>query len=119
MLSDFSFNLLHSDTIITMNRIQFFVLTGLSSILALLLIGQIALSYSVGHAQGEWSQDQQAVQQGNIFQNDLKQLAVRIYSDSTRSTDQGLKDLLARQQITYTPSTGTNSTETPAAPPTH
>jgi hypothetical protein len=113
MLSDFSFNHLHSDNII-MNRIQFFVLTGLASVLALLLIGQITLSYSVGHAQAQWAQDQQAVQQGGIFQNDLKQLAVRIYSDSSRSTDAGLKDLLARQQITYTPST--NGTETPAAP---
>jgi hypothetical protein len=113
MLSDFSFNQLRSDIII-MNRIQFFVLTGLSSVLALLLVGQIALSFSVGRAQSEWTQDQAAVQQGNIFQNDLKQLAVRIYSDSTRSTDQGLKDLLAREQITYTPST--NATETPAAP---
>jgi hypothetical protein len=116
MLSDFSFNIRHSDTIITMNRIQFFVLTGLSSVLFLLILGQVLLSYSVGHAQGEWSQDQQAVQQGNIFQNDLKQLAVRIYSDSSRSTDQGLKDLLARQQITYTPGPATNATETPAAP---
>jgi len=113
MLSDFSFNHPHSDNIL-MNRIQFFVLTGLASVLALLLIGQIALSYSVGHAQGQWTQDQQAVQQGSIFQNDLKQLAVRVYSDSTRSNDPGLKDLLARQQITYTPST--NATETPAAP---
>jgi len=115
MLSDFNFNYLHTD-IILMNRIQFFVLTGLSSILALLLLGQIALSFSVGHSQNEWTRDQAIVQQGNIFQNDLKQLAVRIYSDSTRSTDQGLKDLLARQQITYTPST--NATETPAAPST-
>jgi hypothetical protein len=97
-----------------MNRIQFFVLTGLSSVLTLLLLGQIALSYSVGRAQGQWSQDQQAVQQGGIFQNDLKQLAMRIYSDSSRTSDQGLKDLLARQQITYSPST--NATETPAAP---
>jgi hypothetical protein len=97
-----------------MNRIQFFVLTGLSTVLALLLIGQIALSYSVGHSQNDWTRIQATVQQGNIFQNDLKQLAVRIYSDSTRTTDQGLKDLLARQQITYTPTT--NATETPAAP---
>jgi len=101
-----------------MNRIQFFVLTGLSTILALLLLGQLLLSYSVGRAQGQWQQDQAAVQQGNIFQNDLKQLAVRIYSDSTRSTDQGLKDLLAREQITYTPTGSTNGTETPAAPST-
>ena len=103
-----------------MNRIQFFVLTGLSSLLALLAIGHIALSVEVGHGQANWAAAQQAVQQGSVFQNDLKQLAVRIYSDSQHSGDAGLKDLLSRQQITYNPPT--NSTETPAAPantPTH
>jgi hypothetical protein len=117
MLYLFSFNHLYSDTS-TMNRIQFFVLTGLSSLLALLVLGHIALSVAVGRGQANWSAAQQAVQQGNVFQNDLKQLAVRIYTDSNRTADPGLKDLLAREQITYTPST--NSTETPAAPaPTH
>jgi hypothetical protein len=41
---------------------------------------------------------------------------VRIYQDSQRTADPGLKDLLARQQITYNPPT-TNATETPATPP--
>ena len=97
-----------------MNRIQFFVLTGLSSLLALLAIGHILLTVAVGRGQANWAAAQQVVQQGNVFQSDLKQLAIRIYSDSNRTADPGLKDLLARQQITYTP--GTNSTETPAAP---
>jgi hypothetical protein len=118
MLLGFSFNQLYSD-ISNMNRIQFFVLTGLSSVVALLLVGQIALSFSVGRAQNTWTQDQSAVQQGNVFQNDLKQLAVRIYSDSSRSSDQGLKDLLARQQITYAPQGAGTGTETPATPATH
>jgi hypothetical protein len=115
MLYLFSFNHLYSDTSI-MNRIQFFVLTGLSSLLTLLVIGNMALSVAVGRGQAKWAAAQQAVQQGNVFQGDLKQLAVRIYTDSNRSADPGLKDLLAREQITYTPTT--NSTETPAAPAT-
>ena len=45
---------------------------------------------------------QQAINQGQTFQGNLKQLAVRIYQDSQKNGgDQGLKDLLARQQITY------------------
>jgi hypothetical protein len=108
-----SFNNTRSD-IITMNRIQFFVLTGLSSLLTLLVLGHIALAIQVGHGQANWAAAQQVVQQGNAFQGDLKQLAVRIYQDSQRTSDPGLKDLLARQQITYNPPT--NSTETPAAP---
>ena len=104
-----------------MNRIQFFVLTGLSSLLALLLLGHIALAIQVGRGQNQWAAAQQVVNQGNVFQGDLKQLAVRIYQDSTRTGDPKLKDLLARQQITY--NSPTNSTEAPPAPtpttPTH
>ena len=97
-----------------MNRIQFFVLTGLSSLLVLLLLGHIALSIQVGRGQANWSAAQQVVTQGNVAQTGLKQLAMRIYQDSQRTADPGLKDLLARQQITY--NAPTNSTETPAAP---
>jgi len=98
-----------------MNRIQFFVLTGLSSLLFLLLVGHIALSIQVGKGQNNWAAAQQLVNRGNVAQNGLKQLAVRIFQDSQRTGDQGLKDLLAREQITYKPPTS-NSTETPAAP---
>jgi hypothetical protein len=98
-----------------MNRIQFFTVTGLSSLLVLLLVGNIALNYQVGTKQNQIAIAQQVVQQGNIFKGDLQQLAVRIYSDSNRTNDTGLKALLQNEQISYTP--GTNATETPAAPP--
>ncbi len=97
-----------------MNRIQFFVLTGLSSLLVLLLLGHIALAIQVGHGQANWAAAQQVVNQGNVAQTGLKQLAMRIIQDSQRTADPGLKDLLTRHQITYNPST--NSTETPATP---
>ena len=98
-----------------MNRLQFFILTGLASLLFLLLFAHIFLIMTVNRAQIDWAVAQQKVQQGNIFQNDLRQLAVRVYTDSQRTSDPGLKDLLARQQITYTPP-ATNATETPATP---
>ncbi len=114
MLSLFSFNHHRSDINI-MNRIQFFVLTGLSSLLVLLLAGHIALIVAVNHAQLTWSGAQVEVNKGNVAQNGLKQVAVRIFNDSRSTNDPGLKDLLAKEQITYTP-TGTNAPETPAAP---
>lgn len=114
MLSLFKFNLTPSDTP-PMNRFQFFTVTGLSTVFALLVIGHIALSLQVQHGQANWSAAQQVVQQGNIFQTDLRQLAARILSDSQHSADPGLKDLVAREQITYTPN-NTNATETPATP---
>ena len=100
-----------------MNRIQFFILTGLSSLVLLLLVGQLFLMRQVNIDQSILSQAQQKVSQAQAFQGNLKQLAVRIYQDSQKSGDPGLKDLLVRQQITYTPPPqGTNATETPAAP---
>jgi hypothetical protein len=98
-----------------MNRLQFFILTGLSIVLVLLLLAHIALALSVGRGQANWAAAQQLATRGNVAQNGLKQLAMRIIQDSQRTADPGLKDLLARNQITYNPPT--NSTETPAAPP--
>jgi hypothetical protein len=99
-----------------MNRIQFFVLTGLSSLVVLLLIGQIFLARQAGYEQNRLQAAQQVITQGQAFQSNLKQLAVRIFQDSQKTQDQGLKDLLTRQQISYTPNAETNSTENPMAP---
>ena len=102
-----------------MNRIQFFVLTGLSSLVVLLLIGQLFLVRMTGYEQGQFNQAQQTVSLGQAAQGMMRQLAVRIYQDSQKSQDQALKDLLGRQQITYTPgANGTNATDTPMAPTT-
>jgi len=100
-----------------MNRIQFFVLTGLSSLVVLLLIGNVYLVRQVNLQQGLFNQAQQVINQGQASQAMVKQLAVRIFQDSQKSQDQGLKDLLKRQQIKYTPP-GTDSTSAtePAAP---
>jgi len=105
-----------------MNRIQFFVLTGLSSLVVVLLIGHIFLTRQTNFEQNRLAQAQQVINQGQTFQGNLKQLAVRIFQDSQKSGDQGLKDLLARQQITYNPAPeGPNGAEptVPPAPTTH
>jgi hypothetical protein len=100
-----------------MNRIQFFVLTGMSSLVVLLLIGHIFLTRQNNFEQNRLAAAQQAINQGQAFQANLKQLAVRIYQDSQKTQDQGLKDLLTRQQITYNPAPeGTNGAE-PSVPP--
>ena len=100
-----------------MNRIQFFVLTGLSTLVVLLLIGQILLARQTGFEQNRLSQAQQIINQGQSFQGNLKQLAMRIVQDSQKTQDPGLKELLTRQQISFTPAPeGTPSTEPPASP---
>jgi hypothetical protein len=85
----------------SMNRIQFFVLIGLSSLIVLLFIGDVFLVRQTNFEQNRLAAAQQAVNQGQVFQGNLKQLAVRIFQDSQKTQDQGLKDLLVRQQITY------------------
>src|SRR6202012_6190521 len=97
-----------------MNRIQFFLLTGLSSLIVLLLLGHILLVRQANFEQNRLAMAQQALTQGQAFQNNLKQLATRIVADSQKTQDQGLKDLLARQQITFSPNT--NAANNPAAP---
>ncbi len=103
-----------------MNRIQFFVLTGLSSLVVLLLIGHIFLTRQNNFEQNRLAAAQQVINQGQAFQGNLKQLAVRIFQDSQKSGDQGLKDLLTRQQISYNPSpAGTNTPEATVPTSTH
>jgi hypothetical protein len=100
-----------------MNRIQFFVLTGLSSLVVLLLIGHILLVRQTNFEQNRLAQAQQIINQAQAFQGNLKQLAVRIYQDSQKTQDPGLKELLDRNQIKYTPpAEGTNATDSPVPP---
>jgi uncharacterized protein YpmS len=99
-----------------MNRIQFFVLTGLSSLVLLLLIGHIFLVRQTNFQQNRAAVAQQIVNQAQTFQANLKQLAVRIYSDAQKTQDPGLKELLDRQQIKFTPNDANGAAEPAAAP---
>src|ERR1700685_2137834 len=103
----------------SMNRIQFFILTGLSSLVVLLLIGHIFLVRQTNFKQNQLAVAQRIVSQGQMFQGYFKQLVTRIYGDIQKSQDPGLKDLLTRQQITVTTApAGTNATDSPASPTT-
>jgi len=86
-----------------MNRIQFFVLTGLSSLVVLLLLGHILLVRETNYQQNQLVAAQQVINQGQAAANMLRQVAMKIVSDAQTKNDQGLKDLLQRQQITFTP----------------
>jgi hypothetical protein len=101
-----------------MNRIQFWILTGLSSVFVLLLFLQIFLGRAALFEQGQMQMAQQALQQGQAFQGNLKQLAMRIVQVSQQTGDPGLKDLLTRQQISFQPQDANGATA-PAPAPTH
>ncbi len=96
-----------------MNRIQFFVLTGLSGLVTILLIAHIFLVRQTNFEQNRLAIASQALQQGQAFQQNLKSLAIRILQVSQQSGDPGLKELLTRNQITYTPNPSSSESSSP------
>ena len=101
-----------------MNRIQFFVLIGLSSLLVVLLLGQLFLSHKVGYQQAQAAALQQALTEGQGIQQKLTLLARRINAEAQKTPpDDALKDVLSRQQISFkNPDGSTNDVTSPAAP---
>lgn len=108
-----------------MHRLQFFSLIALSCLVTLLLLAQILLVRQTNFEQNRLALASQAVNQGQAFQANLKQLAIRILQVSQKTGDPGLQELLTRNQITYTPNSDNNSSEAAPAPapsttpPTH
>lgn len=96
----------------------------MSGLIVVLLLAQILLARQNNFEQNRLSQAQLIVTQAQAFQSNLKQLAVRIYQVSQQTQDQGLKDLLVRQQISFNPSQSPDNsssapTPSPAPTPTH
>ena len=100
-----------------MNRIQFFILIGLSSLVLLLLVGHIFLVRQTNYEQNRLAAAQQVINQGQAFGGNFKQLAMRIGQDSQSKADPALKELLTRQNITYNPSPGPEGTNSAPSPP--
>jgi len=104
-----------------MNRIQFWISIGLSGLVALLLLLQVVLSRSAAKESQDVAQAQQFLNNAQAFSGNLQKLAMRIVQVSqANGGDQGLKDLLTRNQITFTPSAdGSNAAPVNPAPTTH
>jgi hypothetical protein len=103
-----------------MNRIQFLTVTGLSGLVALLLLLQIVFVKMEQADQLRLMERNQIVSQGQACQNSLKQLVLRIYQVSQQTQDPSLKDLLARHQISITPNQAQGADSTGSSPsPTH
>jgi hypothetical protein len=106
-----------------MNRIQFYVVTGFAALLFILVVSDIVLAHKVSSQQIQAQQDQQILSQGQQVQQNLRALLTRMGNDLQKTGDQGMKDLLTRQQISIKGSgSGTNATDSsaaPSAPSTH
>jgi hypothetical protein len=99
---------------ISMNRIQFWVLVTLSSLVFLCLGLQAIFASFALRAQVRVAYAQQAIQQGRVCDQRWRQLIERIAEVSQKSQDQGLKDILSRQGVTVRQAPAPS---TPSAPP--
>ncbi len=110
-----------------MNKPQFWTLIGLSGVLLVLMVAHIFLVRQATVYQNTIAQAQQIINQGQASKQILEKIAQVVYQVSVDKQDQQLKDLMARQQITFTPksdASGSAGTATPApapapAPTTH
>ncbi len=93
-----------------MTRNQFLIVTGLCGLVFVLLILQIVFVRMANYDQARLVQAQQMIQQGQVSLSNLQKLAVRTAQVSQQSGDDGLKQLMARQQITISP----NAQQAPA-----
>ena len=101
-----------------MNKAQFWTLIGLSSAVVLLLIAHIILITQASGYQTKLAIAQQVINQGQASKSILEKVAVEIYKVSEAKQDQQLKDLMARQQITFNPTTDSaSSSSAPATAP--
>lgn len=101
-----------------MNRNQYWVLLAGSCLVVLFLVLQIISAHSAQYAQARVMAAQQVITEGRSCDARMRQLAARVYQVSQQTQDQGLKDLLVRQQISFTPPTGTaGAPAQPAAAP--
>jgi len=82
-----------------MTRNQYWTLFGGACFVALLLLFQLVTSRNAQFAQARIMAAQQVISEGRNCDLRTRQLATRIYQLAQQTQDQGLKDLLARQQI--------------------
>jgi hypothetical protein len=98
-----------------MNRIQFWVLLSLASLIFIFLVAQAGLSVWSQRLQVRAFGVQQQIQEGRACDQRWRQLVTRIVEVNQKAQDQGLKDVLTRQGITVRAAPSDSSA--PASPP--
>jgi hypothetical protein len=82
-----------------MSYLRFIILTALSTVVALCILLQIVLVRAVQADDLRLKQTEADLQQGQGCFTRLQQIATRVGQVAQQQQDQGLKDLLARQNI--------------------
>jgi hypothetical protein len=109
-----------------MNRTQFLILTSLSGVIAVSILLQISLIMWTQSDDLRLKRTDAALQEGQLCLNRLQQIAGRVAQVAQQQNDQGLKDLLVRQNIQFrqpassaSAPVGPATPTTPEAPSTH
>jgi hypothetical protein len=99
-----------------MKRSEFTISIILSVLVSLSLLGQVVLYKMMQNEQIKLAQTQQVVQRGQMWFDRFKQIAGYTGQVTQQTQDEGLKQLLARQNISLTPpkNAGSSSSPTPA-----
>ena len=95
-----------------MNRVQFIVLTVLSSLVGLTMVLQLVLANWSASDQNELRIAADKLQTGQVAFSHLQQVAARTAQLAQQTNDPQLKDLLARNNIQI------NTNQAPSAPAT-
>jgi hypothetical protein len=90
---------------VPMKRYQYWILLAGSCLVFVLLLLQVIFEREGQYARVQVLQAQQVINEGRTCDTRIRQLANRIYQLSLQNQDQGLKDLLTRQQITVNATT--------------
>ena len=106
-----------------MSRIQFMILTCLSVVVSLALILQLIMAHISASDETRLRATAEGLQAGQVSYNQLQQIANWTAQVAAQKNDQGLRDLLARNNIQIKPNPDTPPASAPAAtdttPATH
>jgi hypothetical protein len=105
--------------LISMTRIQFWILIAASSLVIVFLFLQALFAHLSQGSQGRIAAAQQLLQQGQSSDVRVRQLATTIYQAAQQSQDQQLKDLLSREGFVVQPPASDGSSAPSSTPAPH
>lgn len=103
-----------------MNSVKFYILTGLSSLVVLLLLTQGILGHIVDSQQQQILSARETINEGQQSETRLQQVAYALNGVAAQTNDQALKDILTRQNIVVrVPAADTNASSSTAPAAAH
>lgn len=102
-----------------MNRTYFWILTFLSCLIAVLLVTQIILGRITANDRILLAKRQELINTGQTCDRQAREVATRIYQLAQQTQDQGLKDIMTRQQIVVSPASTNAAPAATPAPASH